>query len=170
MGTSCSLHGHFMHREDMESSKRPARRIGVVLVCIAAGQTSKPLDKETSSLRNGWWSNRCMCRGKRHMRIEAQASGPFCSVAEYFAASECSLAVNSKTSALPRRLCTVITCEGKWMVRNARSQSPATARHITQSALNWGFRKAGSKWSTHQSQCCQIYCSLQGPPFRPFRP
>ena len=44
-------------------------------------------------------------RGKRHMQMEAQASGLRRSVAEYLAASECSLAVNSKTSTLPRRLC-----------------------------------------------------------------
>ena len=31
------------------------------------------------------------------------------------------------------------------MVQNGRSPSPATARHGTQSALNWGARKAGSK-------------------------
>ena len=84
----------------MESSKRPARRIGVVLVCIAAGQISKPLDKETSSLRNAGGGQTGAYRGKRHMQMEDQASGLKRCVAEYLAFSECSLAVNSKTSTL----------------------------------------------------------------------
>ena len=73
------------------------------------------------------------------MQMEDQASGLKRSVAEYLAFSECSLAVNSKTSTLHEEIIWThfnITCEGKWMVRNARSQSPATARHITQSVLS----------------------------------
>ena len=43
-----------------KSSKRSAHPVGIVVVCIAAGQVSNPIDREASPLRNaGGGQHRC---------------------------------------------------------------------------------------------------------------
>ena len=82
--------------------------------------------------------------------MEAQASGLRRSVAEYLAASECSLAVNSKTSTLPRRLCAkLLYARGNVDGSKCTLAKPChgTARHTISTQL--GFSESGFKGGAH---------------------